>query len=150
MLINISPYIKLFTNPIPLSRYPEFFKVYVLKAQCVDRLMKEFTSVASLPKHIVQEFFKNSDDFLIHLRPDETMHSMFTIITKRKLNSLKELATQNIEKTQEEEEHQQQHQPPPIVHHPPLMTMCRHRWTTTRFLLINQTLISPALLGNAY
>ena len=73
----------------------------MLKAQCVDRLMKEFTSVASLPKHIVQEFFKNSDDFLIHLRPDETMHSMFTIITKRKLNSLKELATQNIEKTQD-------------------------------------------------
>ena len=75
------------------------FKVYVLKAECVERLMKDLTSVASLPKHIVEDLFNNSDNYLIHLTPDvEMMDLMFSKLSKRKLNSIKALANRNREK----------------------------------------------------
>ena len=64
--------------------------------------MKDLTSVASLPKHIIEDFFNKSDNYLIHLTPDaEVMDPLFSKISKRKLNSIKALANRNRETTQD-------------------------------------------------
>ena len=54
--------------------------------------MKDFISVASLPKHIVEDLFNNSDNYLIHLTPDvEMVDPMFSKLSKRNTEIAKKL-----------------------------------------------------------